>query len=321
MNNVKVSVLIPVYNVERYIEKCVRTLFQQTMEEGIEFIFTDDCSPDNSLAILNKLLEEFPERREQVKIIHHPHNKGLAAARKTGFLNARGEYIIHCDSDDYVEPEMYELLYREAEKTDADIVGCDYFLEDDETTLHITQPFDLTPLGQLKSLVTVKGHRSGKKLDMMVWHRLFRRAFYSSFALELPDVNRDEDIALSIKAHSIARRIGYVAVPLYHYNISNPGSIMAGGAERFASDRLKVAEYIYDVLKNHKIYPEIEGELCKRLAVARILYRNRVLFNPEKWRRLYSNLPFEKYLPLKSRFFLFLVRRKHDFILKLLSSK
>ena len=91
----RVSVCIPVYGVEKYIERCARSLFEQTMTDGIEFIFVNDCTKDNSIEILEKVLEEYPHRKEQVKIIHHEKNRGLVAARNTGLEHATGDYIIH----------------------------------------------------------------------------------------------------------------------------------------------------------------------------------------------------------------------------------
>ena len=106
MEQPKVSVVIPVYGVEKYIERCARSLFEQTMQEGIEYIFVDDCSPDRSIEILEKVLKEYPHREPQVKIIQHSKNQGIFYTRNTGVENATGEYIIHCDSDDWVEPDI-----------------------------------------------------------------------------------------------------------------------------------------------------------------------------------------------------------------------
>ncbi|MBO5667722.1 MAG: glycosyltransferase family 2 protein, partial [Lentisphaeria bacterium] len=90
--DIKVSVCIPVYGVEKYIERCARSLFEQTMRDGIEFIFVNDCTPDKSIEILEQILSEYPHRQEQTKIIHHKQNGGLVAARNTGLAHASGEY-------------------------------------------------------------------------------------------------------------------------------------------------------------------------------------------------------------------------------------
>ena len=120
----KVSVIIPVYNVEKYMEKCCRSLFGQTLE-NMEFIFVDDCTPDNSISVIESVLQEYPQRKSQVKITHHDKNRGLPSARNTGLGLAQGNYIIHCDSDDWVAPFMYEKMYARAVAENADIVWCD----------------------------------------------------------------------------------------------------------------------------------------------------------------------------------------------------
>lgn len=110
----KLSVIIPVYNVEQYIDKCIQSLLGQTLKD-IEFIFVDDCSPDNSVTIIQKYNDP------RIKIIRHTINKYTAEARNTGIKNATGEYIAFIDSDDYIEKDFLEILYNLAKKNNADI--------------------------------------------------------------------------------------------------------------------------------------------------------------------------------------------------------
>ena len=108
MSDIKISVCIPVYGVEKYIERCIRSLWEQTMQDGIEFIFVNDCTKDKSIEIIEQVLEEYPHRKKQTTIIHHPKNSGLVAARNTALAHAKGQYIIHCDSDDWCDLDLYE---------------------------------------------------------------------------------------------------------------------------------------------------------------------------------------------------------------------
>ena len=121
----KVSVIIPVYRTEKYIERCVRSLFNQTLDE-IEYLFIDDCSPDNSIKILNNVLEDYPHRKEQVIIHRMSRNSGQAIVRNWGMQNATGEYVIHCDSDDWGDADMYRAMYDKAVEEHSDVVICDY---------------------------------------------------------------------------------------------------------------------------------------------------------------------------------------------------
>ena len=120
----KVSILVPVYNVAAFIEKCARSLFEQTFAD-IEYVFVDDCSPDNSVEILQRVLEDYPERKSCVKILRHEVNKGVSSARNTALRNASGDYVFFVDSDDFLELDAIALLLDKAKGTNVDIVLCD----------------------------------------------------------------------------------------------------------------------------------------------------------------------------------------------------
>ena len=122
--NPTVSILVPVFQVEKYIERCARSLFEQTYD-NIEYIFVDDCSPDNSIAELKQVLSTYPNRKEHTKIIKHHKNRGLAAARNTGIENATGDFVMHVDSDDWLDIYTVEECIKEIERTKADIVYFD----------------------------------------------------------------------------------------------------------------------------------------------------------------------------------------------------
>lgn len=127
-NEIKLSVIVPVYNVEKYIGRCVRSLMEQTLKDGVEFIFIDDASPDSSMTILGNVVERYPERKGQVRIIHNPRNLGIFEVRKRGIEEANGEYIGWCDSDDWCESNMFEYMLNKAYDGKYDIVVCDYLV-------------------------------------------------------------------------------------------------------------------------------------------------------------------------------------------------
>ncbi|MEA4968038.1 MAG: glycosyltransferase family 2 protein, partial [Bacteroidaceae bacterium] len=103
----KISVIIPVYNAELYFEKCLRSLFEQTFG-GIEFVFINDNTPDNSFNILENVLADYPDRKKQIKIINNKYNIGSGASRNIGLTVADGEYIVFCDSDDWCDLDLYQ---------------------------------------------------------------------------------------------------------------------------------------------------------------------------------------------------------------------
>lgn len=146
---ISVSVIVPIYKVERFIARCVSSLLEQTLQ-NVEFIFVDDATPDGSIDVLQQVIERYPHRAEQVRLIHHEHNKGLPAARNTGLQVACGEYIFHCDSDDYVEPDMLQTIYDKATTENADFVWCDWWLSFEKRERYMKQPAYHTTLKRIE---------------------------------------------------------------------------------------------------------------------------------------------------------------------------
>lgn len=128
MSHPKVTIVVAVFNVEKYIERCAVSLWSQTLDD-IEYVFMDDCSTDNSVAILENVLERFPNRANSVKIIRNLKNSQVAYTRTIGMKAATGEYVIHCDPNDFVDLDYYEIMYRAAKDTDSDIVAANYYKE------------------------------------------------------------------------------------------------------------------------------------------------------------------------------------------------
>lgn len=174
----KVSVIIPIYKVERFIVKCAESLLAQTLNE-VEFIFVDDASPDNSMALLQACIEQYPQRKSCVKIVRHSQNMGLPAARNTGLRVATGEYVFHCDSDDFVDKEMLEVLYLTAVEQKADIVWCDWYLSFEKNERYMKQPQYATPMEALKGML------SGA-MKFTVWNKLAKRSLYIDNHIEFP---------------------------------------------------------------------------------------------------------------------------------------
>ena len=135
--NPLVSICVPVYGVEQYIGKCCHSLFGQTYA-SIEYVFVDDCTPDGSISVINKVLEDYPQRKPFVKIVRHERNKGLSGARNTAISASTGQYILHVDSDDYLDLDVVERLVDRALTAEADVVLYDmrYVYPDKQITVH-----------------------------------------------------------------------------------------------------------------------------------------------------------------------------------------
>lgn len=205
-----ISIIIPVYGVEQYIEKCARSLFEQTFED-IEFIFVDDCTQDKSIEILQKVIEDYPQRKQQTRIIRHETNRGLPQARKTGIEIAKGEYIAHCDSDDWVDTDMYYTLYQQAKKEDCDVVICDFY----KTELNNTNIIKYLPVNTLNINILLQ-HIFSNTCCHYIWALLSKKCLYQN-PIKYPTANLFEDLVFTTQILYFAKNIGYVQKPLYHY--------------------------------------------------------------------------------------------------------
>lgn len=250
---IKVSVIVPIYNVSRFIERCAESLMQQTLD-GVEFIFINDATPDNSIELLRSVIARYPARATQVKIVEHEHNKGLPAARNTGLAVATGEYVFHCDSDDYVEPTMLEVLYNAAKETGVDIVWCDWFLTFAQNERYMKQPSFDTPMEALKAMLS-----GGMKYN--VWNKLVRRSLYVDNGIEFPaGYGMGEDMTMMMLfAH--AKSVAYVPRAFYHYVKLNTGAFSQTYSDRHLVELKhnvqRTATYLQDV---------VDGDVEKELA-------------------------------------------------------
>lgn len=207
-NMPKVSIIIPVYGVEKYIERCARSLFEQTLDD-IEYLFIDDCTPDKSVEILKRVLEEYPHRKSQVVIHRMEQNSGQAKVREWGMRNATGEYVIHCDSDDWVDVHMYEKMYKKSVSADYDIVVCDYYESDGISHVRKNEYISDKVEETMSSILLKKTHS-------VLWNKLVKKSIYNNEII-YPIANNAEDYALLVQLAYHSKSFGYVNEPLYFY--------------------------------------------------------------------------------------------------------
>lgn len=211
----KVSIIIPVYGVEKYIERCIRSLFEQTLRE-IEYIFIDDCTPDKSIEILKSVIEDYPHRKGQVVIHRMEKNSGQAAVRRWGALNATGEYVIHCDSDDWVDTKMYEDMYNRAVEDGADVVVCDYNVTDGTTNFNTTHACHADNPKQLVENCLFQ------RDPWSLCNKLVKRQAY--YKVVFPDGAMGEDMVMTIQLLWNCETLSYIKWAYYQY-FFNPESI------------------------------------------------------------------------------------------------
>ncbi|MEG2340931.1 MAG: glycosyltransferase family 2 protein [Odoribacter sp.] len=254
----KVSVIIPIYNVEKYIERCIRSLFEQTLDD-IEYIFVNDCTPDKSMEILQRIIAEYPQRQTQIKIIEHKKNQGSATTRNTGINAATGIYTIHCDSDDWIELDMYEKMYNKAVDEDADIVGCDFYEEHSKDRKYFKQNFPLNNVECIKNTLLGKLHSS-------VCNKLIKRELYILNHIHFPDgVNMWEDLTTMIQLYFYSRRISYIPNAFYYYVQYNTDSIVTNINRKQLEDTIDSCRIIEVFLKERGVFERYYMDFIERV--------------------------------------------------------
>lgn len=223
MNIPKVSIVIPVYNVEPYIERCARSLFEQTLD-SIEYLFINDCTPDRSMEVLQQVLSSYPNRQSQVRIIDQPYNMGAAKAREIGIKAASGEYIIHCDSDDWVDKNMYYAMYEKATTDHLDYVMCRslYYSDGKEHRL-VT---DIIKLDKYEFIQDILNCHT----TVSLWNRLVKHSLFKENNFIYPMEHFMEDRAYAVQIAFFAQSYGCVNVPYYYY-FQNKDSICGNSTD------------------------------------------------------------------------------------------
>lgn len=280
MNRIKVSVIVPIYNVGKYIERCVRSLMEQTLDE-VEYIFVDDCTPDDSMEILRRVIADYPGRCGYIKILRHERNQGSATVRNTGLASAAGEYVIHCDSDDWVEPDMYEAMYRAAKAEDADVVGTDFYNEYAGRSVLQRQPFPDTNVECVRRMLS-------SNLHCGTWNKLVRRDIYIRNNIHFPDgINMWEDVLIMIPVCYHASKIVYLPRAFYHYVQYNSDSYTRQMSDRSLRNMVEAVDRLESFLADNHL-DDFHKELCyTKLTVKLNLLLNSSESQRHKWSRIY----------------------------------
>lgn len=229
-----VSVILPCYNVEKYIDKCMESLLNQTLGlENMELIFVNDASTDSTY---ERLLEYEKKYSDSILVINQSENRRQGAARNAGMKFASGEYIGFCDSDDWAEPDMFEVMYNALKESDADYVVCARYEDFPDGQQRVFGPEEdgLLELEQeeFKQLISNTCSPGG------VYQHLYRREFLEKANVWFPEMIRYEDNYFVGILVYYAKKIVMIKKPLYHYLI-NPESTIQARNKMWHLDRLK----------------------------------------------------------------------------------
>ena len=249
MDKIKVSVIVPVYNVEKYIDKCLTSISNQTLKE-IEIIVINDGSTDNTLELL--LRKEKEDSR--IKIINQS-NKGLAKTRNIGLKYSKGKYIIHIDGDDWIENNYLEDMFKFAEKNNLDMVVTDYWEELLEINKKIYRKIDISP-----EIINSSRFRElfyQRKINNSLWNKMIKREIiFKNGIYSLENVTIGEDLAVIIRLMYFLNKIGKINKAYYHYN-----------RHSLSMTKQKKAKFLYSYLN---IFDVLEVELIKLKKVIKL---------------------------------------------------
>lgn len=256
MSLIKVSVIIPVYKAEPYIEKSCRSLFSQTFDD-VEFIFIDDASPDRSIELMRHVLAEFPHRKNQVRVISHHVNTGVGRSRQDGIDRAEGKYIIHCDPDDWTEPNWLEVLYDVAVAKNADIVYCDFYEDSHTESIRLEQPYQREKRDLFHEIAY-------ENLHCALWNKLIVSNLAKAVRIQ-PEVNLWEDLSIVPYMMMTAGKVVKVNKALYHYNITNQSSVSHRNMPANAISCIRALDSLLDIMKREGLLRLVDAKDLFRL--------------------------------------------------------
>lgn len=264
----KISVIVPIYKTEKYIERCAVSLFEQTLG-NIEFLFIDDCSPDNSLELLSRIIDKYRLRIEEngsvVRIMRMSTNSGQAAVRRHGIIHATGDYIIHCDSDDWVDTNLYESLYNKAIETCAEVV----MFPVTEEWGNYSFVRDLGDLGNSCQNVLKNWYKNC--VQMYTFNKLVKASVYKdNNILPYEGINMWEDNGLMLRVFYYAKGLVQINDATYHYFRGNENATTHAYGSKAVGQMIKCAGLLYDFFKNKPDFKEYENTALAVKLFARI---------------------------------------------------
>lgn len=265
-----VSIVIPIYNVEKYIEQCIKSVINQTYQD-LEVILVDDDSPDNSMQLAIKTIETFGQTSKiKFVIINHKRNKGLSAARNTGTMQANGDYIFYLDSDDEITPDCITLLMGEVKKhPDVQIV------QGEVKSIPKNDYYDMTHLSEFSFIdnndwVRYRLFKDTKRLPINAWNKLIQKDFIIKNKLYFKDGIIHEDELWMINVVKKLQRIAFCHHITYiHYK--RPGSIMVSTSKKESAKNMAIV--IDEALSNlDKYNHKQQYDYCLNLFAHRHIY-------------------------------------------------
>lgn len=250
---IKVTIIVPIYNVERYLRKCLDSLVNQTLQE-IEVILINDCSPDYCNLIMEEYRERYPDK---IKCFYQPTNQKQGAARNVGIRNATGEYIMFVDSDDWVDVTICEKLYNSAKKNCADLVFCDHMIVDEKTR---KKRYIMETIDAQAGILNDKKRKSLFNIVAYPFAKLISRKLIIENAIYFAEGIKYED-KVAVPFYTLyAKKLGKINEALYFYNQREESTVHAKN-EIFQYDRMKASKLCFNEMKQRGFYEKFHEEI------------------------------------------------------------
>lgn len=327
----KVSIIVPIYNVEKYLQRCIYSLRYQTFKD-IEIILVDDESPDNC----PQMCDEYAKVDSRIKVIHK-RNGGLGYARNSGLEIVKGDYIAFVDSDDYVELDMIEKLYQECVSNRLEVVFADFYVDGNsgfKKSPSFEKLYDTPELLEKLRLDMIGAEPefpSCSKIQYSVWRGLYSSKLINENKLQFPSEREyiSEDIVFNLDFLKLAKRAKVMPLKFYHYCFNGTSLTHSYREDRWEK-QIFLLKYLYTQIKDFSNQKEFELRIgrtalayCK-IAIVQELRRNISFYNTVKaidtiisthdFLSFINNYPIRR-LPFKWKMFAYLVHYKLSIIL------
>ena len=230
----KISIIVPIYNIEKYLPRCLDSILAQTYK-NLEVILVDDGSVDNSGMIADKYA-----RNDQRIIVIHQVNKGVSAARNAGLDLATGDYIGFVDGDDYIEPDMYEILMRIIDEQQVDIAHCGYQMVYPSRIDYYYNTREKQKMNREEGVFELL---KGRKIEPGLWNKLYKAELFKEIRLPI-GIAETEDLLCNFELFCLAESSFFYDVSKYHYMLRSGSATSETLSEKKRRDRYYVVSYI-----------------------------------------------------------------------------
>lgn len=252
---ISVSILMPIYNVEQYLEKTLDSIFTQTYPY-LDYVFVNDCSPDNSLQVLINTIKRYGINDGRYTIVNHEKNEGVAMSRNDCITYAKGDYVYFVDSDDWIEKDAVEQMVSATKEGTVDIVGCDYMKDfQDGTTTYHHEDYSKTCEDNMRKCLNYD-------IATVLWKLLIRKRLFEFFPIS--PINIGEDYIISIKLFHFANSFVSIQRAFYHYVQYNQNRLSFQSL-RSINDHIKCVEEVECFIKKYFLFDDnIQHKLLLR---------------------------------------------------------